>query len=163
MTPAGYAGAMFYGAAVLVMKYTCFMVMTRVADDGRNLQISELAGLHRRSPLLALALMMALFSLAGIPPTIGFAGKLFIFMAAMQKGYLVLVIIAMANVVVSLYYYLLVLKAAYLDEPDQPVAAIHLTISARLVALAMIALIVGIGFYPTALLDLVQAAVLRLP
>jgi NADH-quinone oxidoreductase subunit N len=163
MTPAGYAGAMFYGAAVLVMKYTCFMVMTRVADDGRNLQINELAGLHNRSPLLALALMMALFSLAGIPPTIGFAGKLIIFVAAMQKGYLALVVIAMANVVVSLYYYLLVLKAAYLDEPERPAAAIHLTLSARLVALAMIALIVGIGFYPAALLDLVQAAVLRLP
>jgi NADH-quinone oxidoreductase subunit N len=163
MTPAGYAAAMFYGAAVLVMKFTCFMVMTRVADDGRNLQISELAGLHRRSPLLALALMMALFSLAGIPPTIGFAGKLIIFVAAMQKGYLVLVLIAMINVVISLYYYLLVLKAAYLDEPAQSLPAIDLTIPARLVAVAMIALIVGLGFYPTALLDLVQAAVLRLP
>jgi NADH-quinone oxidoreductase subunit N len=83
--------AMFYGAAVLVMKFTCFMVMIRVAADGRNLQIHELAGLHHRSPLLALALMMALYGLAGIPPTIGFAGKLFIFVAAMQKGYLVLV------------------------------------------------------------------------
>lgn len=163
MTPAGYAAAMFYGAAVLIMKYTCFMVMTRVADDGRNLQIDELAGLHRRSPLLALALMMALFSLAGIPPTIGFAGKLMIFVAAMQKGYLVLVLIAMANVVVSLYYYLLVLKAAYLDEPAQVLPSIDLQMPARLVAVAMIALIVGLGFYPTILLDLVQAAVLRLP
>ena len=163
MTPAGYAAAMFYGAAVLVMKYTCFMVMSRVADDGRNLKIDELAGLHRRSPLLALALMMALFSLAGIPPTIGFAGKLMIFVAAMQKGYLVLVLIAMANVVISLYYYLLVLKAAYLDEPAQSLPAINLTIPARLVAVAMIVLIVGLGFYPTALLDLVQAAVLSLP
>ncbi len=163
MTPTGYAAAMFYGAAVLVMKYTCFMVMNRVAVDGHNLQIDELADLHRRSPLLALALMMALFGLAGIPPTIGFAGKLIIFVAAMQKGYLVLVLIAMANVVISLYYYLLVLKAAYLDEPAQSLAAINLTIPARLVAVAMIALIVGLGFYPTVLLDLVQAAVLRLP
>ena len=61
LTPAGYAGAMFYVSAVLIMKYTCFMVMTRVADDGRNLQIDELAGLHRRAPLLALALMLAVF------------------------------------------------------------------------------------------------------
>jgi NADH-quinone oxidoreductase subunit N len=163
MSPAGYAAAMFYGAAVLVMKFTCFMVMIRVADDGRNLQISELAGLHRRAPLLALALLLALFGLGGIPPTIGFAGKLFIFVAAMQKGYLVLVIIAMVNVVISLYYYLLVLKAAYLDEPAGPVPAIHLTLSNRLVAVAMIVLIVGVGFYPAPLLDWVQAAVLRLP
>jgi len=163
MSPAGYAAAMFYGAAVLVMKFTCFMVMIRVADDGRNLQISELAGLHRRAPLLALALLLALFGLGGIPPTIGFAGKLFIFVPAMQKGYLVLVIIAMVNVVISLYYYLLVLKAAYLDEPAAPVPAIHLTLSNRLVAAAMIVLIVGVGFYPAPLLDWVQAAVLRLP
>jgi NADH-quinone oxidoreductase subunit N len=163
MTPGGYAGAMFYGVAVLLMKYTCFMVMTRVADDGRNLQIAELAGLHRRSPLLALALMMALFGLAGIPPTIGFAGKLMIFVAAMQKGYLVLVLIAMVNVLISLYYYLLVLKAAYLDEPADALPVIQLAVPARLVALTMIAMIVGLGFYPTILLDVVQAAILRLP
>lgn len=163
MTQAGYAAAMFYGAAVLVMKFTCFMVMIRVADDGRNLQIGELAGLHRRAPLLALALLLALFGLGGIPPTIGFAGKLFIFVAAMQKGYLALVIIAMANVVISLYYYLLVLKAAYLDEPAGPAPTIDLNWSNRLVATAMIVLIIGVGFYPTALLDWVQAAVLRLP
>ncbi len=163
MTPAGYAGAMFYVAGVLLMKYTCFMVMTRVAVDGRNLQIAELAGLHRRAPLLALALMMALFGLAGIPPTIGFTGKLLIFLAAMHKGYLILVLIAMINVVISLYYYLLVLKAAYLDEPARTLPSIHLTVPARLLALAMIVLIVGLGFYPTALLDLVQEAVLTLP
>ena len=163
MTPAGYAAAMFYGAAVLVMKFTCFMVMIRVAADGRNLQISELAGLHRREPLLALALMLALFALGGIPPTIGFSGKLFIFVAAMQKGYLLLVIIAMANVLISLYYYLMVLKAAYLDEPVDPVPAIDLSLTHRLLATSMIVLIIGIGFYPAPLLDWVQAAVQGLP
>ena len=69
----------------------------------------------------------------------------------------------MANVVISLYYYLMVLKAAYLDEPAQSLPSIDLKMPARLVAVAMIALIVGLGFYPTTLLDLVQAAVLRLP
>jgi NADH-quinone oxidoreductase subunit N len=162
MTPAGYAGAMFYGAAVLVMKFTSFMVMIRVAEDGRNLQIAELAGLHRRSPMLALALLLALFGLGGIPPTIGFAGKLIIFVAAMQKGYLLLVVIAMVNIVISLYYYLRVLKAAYLDEPAHPVETIPLALPGRLVALAMMVLIVGIGFYPNMLLNWVQAAVVRI-
>jgi NADH-quinone oxidoreductase subunit N len=107
--------------------------------------------------------MMALFGLAGIPPTIGFAGKLFIFVAAMQQGYLVLVLVAMANVVISLYYYLLVLKAAYLDEPARAPEPIDMKLSGRVMAMVMIAMIVGIGFYPTALFDLVQAAVSRLP
>jgi NADH-quinone oxidoreductase subunit N len=162
MTPAGYAGAVFYVAAVLVMKFTCFMVMHRVAEDGRNLQIAELAGLHRRSPLLGLALMMALFGLAGIPPTIGFAGKLLIFKAAIEQGYLALVIIAMINVVISLYYYLLVLKAAYLTEEQTPQPALTLSPPSRALAILMVVAIVAIGFYPTGLFRLVHAAVLVL-
>lgn len=160
MTPEGYSGAVFYVAAVLVMKMTCFMVMIKVAGDGRNLQIAELAGLHRRAPLLAMALMMALFGLAGIPPTIGFAGKLLIFKAAIEQGYLVLVVIAMINVVISLYYYLRVLKAAYLDPADTQTPAVALSLSGKVLAILMVVLIVAIGFYPTGLLKLVYAATL---
>jgi NADH-quinone oxidoreductase subunit N len=80
--------------------------------------MADLAGLHRRSPILALALLLALFGLAGIPPTVGFTGKLLVFSAAIHEGYFALVLIAMINVVISLYYYILVLKAAYLTEPS---------------------------------------------
>ena len=162
MTPEGYTGTVFYVAAVLIMKFTCFMVMHGVAADGRNLQISELAGLHRRSPLLAMALMMALFGLAGIPPTIGFAGKLLIFKAAIEQGYLALVIIAMINVVISLYYYLLILKATYLDKEETEQPALALSAPGRALAILMVVAIVAIGFYPTGLLQLVHAAVLVL-
>jgi NADH-quinone oxidoreductase subunit N len=158
MTPGGYDGSVFYVVAVVAMKFTCFMVLVAVAQDGRNLQIAELAGLHRRSPLLALALMMALFGLAGIPPTIGFTGKLLIFKAAIEKGYLVLVIIAMINVVISLYYYLLVLKAAYLDKADKELPELVLSFPAKALAVVMVMAIVAVGFYPTLLLDLVYAA-----
>ena len=163
MTPAGYAGASFYVVAVLAMKFTCFMVMIKVAADGRNLRVDELAGLHRRAPLLAMALMMALFGLAGIPPTIGFTGKLLIFKAAIDKGYLFLVIIAMVNVVISLYYYLLVLKAAYLDEPPAEQPALALSLPSRVLAVAMITFIVAVGFYPTTLINFVYAAAQGLP
>ncbi len=101
------------------MKFTAFLVVVKVADDDRNLQIDQLAGLHQRSPLLAMALMVSIFSLAGIPPTIGFTGKLFVFLAAMEQGYFTLVLIAMINVVISLYYYLRVLKAAYMLPADE--------------------------------------------
>ena len=162
MTPDGYAGTVFYVSAILIMKFTCFMVMNQVAEDGRNLQVAELAGLHRRSPLLAMALMMALFGLAGIPPTVGFAGKLLIFKAAIGQGYLALVIIAMVNVVISLYYYLLVLKAAYLDKEEAEQPVLSLSTPGRVLAILMVATIVAIGFYPTGLLQLVHAAVLVL-
>jgi NADH-quinone oxidoreductase subunit N len=162
MTPAGYTGAGFYVIAVLAMKFTCFMVMIKLAADGHNLRIDELAGLHRRAPLLAMALMMALFGLAGIPPTIGFTGKLLIFKAAIEQGYLFLVVIAMVNVTISLYYYLLVLKAAYLDEPATAEPVLALSLPTRILSIAMIAFIVAVGFYPTLLMDLVSAAALGL-
>ena len=158
MTPAGYSAVVFYAAGVLLMKYTCFMVMVKVAPDGHNLQIAELAGLHRRAPLLAMALMLALFGLAGIPPTIGFTAKLLVFSAAMQQGYLALVVIAMLNVVISLYYYLLVLKAAYLIEPESEPPQLEVSLPTRLLSCALMVAIVAIGFYPTPLVTLARSA-----
>jgi len=106
MTQRGYASAIYYALAYLIMNFACFMVIMKIADDGHNLQIKELAGLHRRSPLLAMTLMLGLFGLAGIPPTVGFTGKFLVFAAALEKGYLTLVIIGMINATISLYYYL---------------------------------------------------------
>ncbi len=159
MSPEGFAAAVFYALTVLVLKFSCFFVLAKVAADGANLSIDGLAGLHRRSPLLAMVLMMALFALAGIPPTIGFTGKLFIFTAAMAKGHLVLVLIAMFNVVVSLYYYLLAIKAAYLTEPAVDLPVIRLSVGERLLAGALVAVTVCVGIFPAPLLDLAEAAV----
>lgn len=158
MTTAGYASAIFYAMAVLLMKFTCFLVVVVVADDGRNIRVDELAGLHRRAPILALALMMALFGLAGVPPTIGFTGKLLVFLAAMNKGYLTLIIIAMINVLISLYYYLLVLRAAYLLEPETEPAPLRVTPGIRLLAGGLITAMVVIGVYPTQLIEMAQSA-----
>ncbi|MGA2025971.1 MAG: NADH-quinone oxidoreductase subunit N [Syntrophobacteraceae bacterium] len=158
LSPAGYSGAIFYALALLVMEFTAFMVVVELASDGRNLQIKELAGLHRRSPILALALMVSLFSLAGIPPTIGFAGKFLVFVAAVQKGYIALVIIAMINVVVSLYYYLLVIKAAYLLEPAEPLPPLGVSLPKKLLAGASTLVIVSAGFCPYWLVQLAQSA-----
>jgi NADH-quinone oxidoreductase subunit N len=140
------------------MKFTAFLVVIQVAVGGQNVQIEQLAGLHRRSPLLALALMVSLFSLAGIPPTVGFTGKFLVFVAAMERGYFTLVLIAMINVVVSLYYYLLVIKAAYLLEPKEEMALLHLSPSMKLLTGALIGVMVVAGFFPSHLISLAQAA-----
>jgi NADH-quinone oxidoreductase subunit N len=158
MSQAGYSGVIFYALALLVMKFTAFLVVVRVADDDRNLQIDQLAGLYQRSPLLALALMVSIFSLAGIPPTIGFTGKLFVFLAAMEQGYFTLVLIAMINVVISLYYYLLVLKAAYMLKPDKELPELRLSPSVKVLAAALIIAMVVIGIFPTYILEIVEAA-----
>ena len=158
MSPVGYSSAIFYALSLLMMKFTCFLVVVKVADDGRNLDIEHLAGLHRRSPILALALMMALFGLAGIPPTIGFTGKLMIFTAAMQKGYFALVLIAMINVVISLYYYLLVVKAAYLLEPGKELPDLKISPPIKVLAGLLIFGIVAGGIFPNYIVELSRAA-----
>ncbi len=162
MNHTGYSSAIFYALSLLVMKFTCFLVVVKVADDGRNLSIEHLAGLHRRSPILAMALMLALFGLAGIPPTIGFTGKLLIFTAAMEKGYFTLVLIAMINVVISLYYYLLVIKAAYLQEPAEELPDLKISPSIRMLTGILISVIVVAGIFPRHLIELAKAAALVL-
>lgn len=158
MNQNGYASAIFYALSLMMMKFTCFLVVVKVADDGKNLDIEHLAGLHYRSPILAMALMLALFGLAGIPPTIGFTGKLLIFTAAMEKGYFALVLIAMINVVISLYYYLLVLKAAYLLAPDKELPNLNVPLPVKLLTgLLIFGMIFG-GIFPSQLIKVAKAA-----
>ena len=159
MNPTGYAAAVFYALAYLAMTFTCFLVVVKIASDGRDLPITQLAGLHRRSPLLAMALMVGVFSLGGIPPTIGFTGKFLVFTAAMERGYFLLVLIAMINVVVSLYYYIHVVKAAFLLEPDEELPPIHLSAPATILTVVMVVFIVVGGIFPRHLFQLASAAV----
>jgi NADH-quinone oxidoreductase subunit N len=158
MSTFAYASVIFYAMAMLVMKFTAFLVVIKVADDGRNLQMSQLAGLHRRSPLLALALMVSVFSLAGIPPTIGFTGKFLVFAAAMEKGYFTLVLIAMINVVISLYYYLLILKAAYLEESAEVMPPLNISPPVKILSAVLVIVMVVAGIFPRYLLELATAA-----
>ncbi len=159
MSTTGYAAAVFYAFAYLSMTFTCFLVVVKVASDGHDVAIVRMAGLHRRSPLLATALLVGVFSLGGIPPTMGFTGKFLVFNAAMQKGYFLLVLIAMINVVVSLYYYVQVVKAAFLLEPDEELPAIHLSIPATILTVVMVVVIVVGGIFPRFLFQLAIAAV----
>lgn len=160
ISPEGAGASLYYALSLVLMKFTCFLTLIQVAEDGRNLDIRQLAGLHQRSPLLAMALMLALFGLAGIPPTVGFTAKLLVFTAAVQKGYLVLVLIAMINVVISLFYYLSAVKAAYLLEPQQgqQTAILVLSPPVRLLTMALVVIMVTAGIFPGQLVGLAQAA-----
>jgi NADH-quinone oxidoreductase subunit N len=163
MNSTGYAATVFYAFAYLAMTFTCFLVVVKVASDGGNLAISQLAGLHRRSPLLAMALLVGVFSLGGIPPTIGFTGKFLVFNAAMERGYFLLVLIAMINVVVSLYYYVQVVRAAFLQEPEEELPAISLSVPAILLTVVMVIVIAVGGLFPRYLFQLATAAIQSLP
>ncbi|HYA02753.1 MAG TPA: NADH-quinone oxidoreductase subunit N, partial [Syntrophobacteria bacterium] len=158
MTETGYASAIFYALAYLVMNLSCFLVVIKVAEDGGDLKVAQLAGLHRRSPLLAMVLMLAVFGLAGIPPTIGFTGKFLVFAAAVEKGYLGLVILAMVNATVSLYYYILIVKAAYLLEPDEEQAKLVVSTPTRVLTGILVTVMVVMGVYPHHFLEVARAA-----
>jgi len=150
----GYAGAIFYAFAYLTMSYACFLVVVKVACDGGNITLDGLAGLHRRSPLLAMTLLLGVFSLGGIPPTIGFTGKFLVFVAAVEKGLFYLVLIGMINVVVSLYYYALIVKAAYLTPPKETAGPIVLSPVMTGLTLVIGLIIVAGGLFPGQLYDL---------
>lgn len=160
MNDMGWIGTVFYALSLLIMKFTCFMAVILVSRDGDNISVSQLAGLHKKAPALALALMLALFGLAGIPPTIGFTAKLLIFKAALQKGYLLLVIFAMINVVISLYYYLKVLKAAYFIVPENENAGqVVESIPIKLVSYLMIILMIIGGLFPQKIIDIASSMI----
>ena len=106
---------------------------------------SAYAGLYRTNPRLTFVMTLAMFSLAGIPPFAGFFSKFFIFAAAFEQGFHVLVFIALINTVISLYYYLLVVKAMFINPNDSPIAAFKSDGSTRLSLLLCLAGILVLG------------------
>ncbi len=157
MQEAGFTSVVYYALAYLVMNFTVFMVLSEVATDGRDLKIAELAGLWRRSPLLSMSLILGIFALAGVPPSIGFTGKLLLFTSAMNQGYFWLVLIGAVNGTLSLYYYLRVVYAAYFVDSDLPV--IELSLPTRVMNYALCATILVFGVAPDSIVELARAAV----
>ncbi len=120
-TAMGLAAAVFYALAYVAMNLLCFWVVSRVASDGRNLQLDDLNGLYKRSPGLAFALGVGAFALVGLPPTMGFMGKFFLIASAWDHGYNWLVITLVVNSAIAIYYYLGLVRHAYTHEAGEDV------------------------------------------
>ena len=136
----GMASLMYYVLVYVVANMAVFTVISTVEQTGGGTtQISGYNGLYQTNPKLAFLMTLALFSLAGIPPFAGMFSKFFVFMAAAQQGsfwaYFV-VFIALINTVVSLYYYLLIVKAMYIKQTDTPLPTFRTELFTR-VALAL--------------------------
>ena len=119
----GMTSLVYYVLVYLVANMAVFGVISAIEQqtDGR-VSIRDYNGLYKTNPKLTLIMTLALFSLAGIPPFAGFFSKFFIFMAAFSAGFKVLVFIALVNTVISLYYYLLIVKAMFINANETPVA-----------------------------------------
>jgi len=117
-TPDGYAAALYYTLVYVLMALGSFGVILLASRKGFEAdRLEDYRGLHQRDPLLAFAMMLLMFSTAGVPPLVGFWAKLRIFQALWETNHLWLVIIAAAMSVVGAYYYLRVIKLMYFDEP----------------------------------------------
>ncbi len=158
MSEYGYSGVIYYSVVYLLLNFACFMVLVTVSERGKNVMIDDFSGLYKRAPLLAVTLLLGVFGLAGLPPTGGFTAKFLVFIAIIEKGYLWLAILAMVNVTISLYYYINVLKAAYLNPPVEGSATIEVSVPLRLLNYGTVALIIFLGLYPKTLFDWARAA-----
>ncbi len=158
MSEMGYSSVIYYALVYMVLNFACFMVLITVSKQDRNVMIDDFSGLYKRAPLLAVTLLLGVFGLAGLPPTGGFTGKFLIFIAIIEKGYLWLAIFAMINVTISLYYYINVVKAAYLNPPAEGSEKIKISVPLRLLNYAVIVLILWLGLYPATLFDQARIA-----
>jgi len=121
-------------------------------------EIDAYAGLSRRSGILACAMLLALVSLAGMPPLAGFFGKFTLLVAIINRGYLWLALIAGVNIVIALYYYLMIAKRMYVDAP-QNACPIPVSSNMRLVLGIAIIGIIAIGIFQGPFLDAALSAV----
>ncbi|MCG3175221.1 MAG: NADH-quinone oxidoreductase subunit N [Candidatus Omnitrophica bacterium] len=142
LSSTGKAAILYYLLSYLFGSAAVFLVIVAVCRNSD--EISEFAGLSRRSPLLAAGMMLGLLSLAGVPPLGGFFGKFLVLFSAAESGLMWLVALGVVNVVVSLYYYLKVVKAMYLDDAldRSPMA---LSIGQRLMQWSALAGIFALG------------------
>jgi len=157
LNEAGYLAALYYTVAYLYMALACFAVCSFLAPHGANLALGDLAGLHRRAPLLAVTLAVGVFGLAGLPPLAGFLGKFTLLSAAWAKGHTTLVLLMVVNTAIAVYYYLALFREAFFRDPPEPAPEpVRLSWPARTLCLTLIAAILALGVVPGRFLETVS-------
>ncbi|PIE70556.1 MAG: NADH-quinone oxidoreductase subunit N [Deltaproteobacteria bacterium] len=161
----GMVSATYYIGGYLLMNLAVFFVIYQLGEGGNNVSLDDLRGLYKRAPLMAFTLLVGAFAMAGIPPTVGFTGKVIIFTAAIKEGLYALVIISVINTGVSAFYYLKMVRAAYTLADDEtqgraPGVMARLVSAPSLMGLFFITAIIALGIYPQPFLDVAQHAAL---
>ena len=118
-TSAGYSAAMFYAIVYAFTTLAAFGVLLALSRGGfEAVELTDFAGLGKRNMLLGVVMMLAMFSLAGVPPLVGFYAKLSVLRAAVDAGFLWLAVIGVAMSVIGAFYYLRIIKLMFFDEPS---------------------------------------------
>ena len=146
-TQLGTATVVYFVLVYIFSNLAAFGVVQAIALQTGKENRDDYNGLYRTNPNLSLIMMLALFSLAGIPPVAGFFGKFFLFAAAASKGYYLLVFLAVVNVTISLYYYLLVIRAMFIRKNEDPIPFFKNRIYMRLGLIITVLGILVLGLY----------------
>ena len=152
----GGSALVFYMLVYTFMIFGAFGIVILIGREGKeNLELEDYSGLGFQSPLLALSMSIFLLSLGGLPPLAGFIAKFYIFQAALNEGYVILVVLAVLNSAISFYYYLRVIVYMYMKEP-QGEFQITLTPITLLVIVISVLVTVELGLFPGPVLSLAQ-------
>lgn len=159
-----YSSAMFYVLGYVLTTLASFGIIMLLARQGfESEDISDLAGLNQRSPLFAAVMGLSMFSLAGIPPMVGFYAKLAVLQSLIASGqtlYIALAIFAVLMSLVGAFYYLRIVKVMYFDAPSTPaVGVVQAALDVRLVLLLNGALVLALGIAPGGLMALCAQAI----
>ncbi len=141
----GSASVVYFVLVYVFSNLAAFGVVSLVSAITGKEKISDYKGFYKNNPVLSWILTIAMFSLAGVPPTAGFFGKFFLLLAGASKGNYLLVGIAALNMVISFYYYLRIVKAIFMDENEMPIEKISIPLLPRLALYICILGIIAIG------------------
>jgi NADH-quinone oxidoreductase subunit N len=143
----GMTSVIYFVLIYIFSNLGAFGVVSAISAVTDKETMDDYNGLYHTNPKLSLLMTLSLFSLAGIPPVAGFFGKFFLFTSAASAGYYWLVFIAVLNATISLYYYLLVVKAMFINKNELPIAYIKSDLPTRLGLIICTIGIVVLGFY----------------
>jgi len=155
----GISAVMVYMVIYVISSIGVFALILSLKRDGRAVtKIEDMAGMSRSHPVYALAMMVLMFSMAGIPPLGGFFGKWYVFSAAIASGQIILAVVGVLASVIGAFYYIRIVKVMYVDDETQPIDQ-NIPRSNTLIALTSAGIMMGFVFVLSLLRETVQATV----
>ncbi len=141
----GTASVVYFVLIYVFSNLAAFGVVALVSSVTGREQVSDYKGFYKSNPVLSWVLTIALFSLAGVPPTAGFFGKFFLLLSGAGKGNYVLITVAALNMIISFYYYLRIVKAIFMDASEQPIERLAIPVYPKLAMFICVAGIIVTG------------------
>ena len=143
----GMSALVYYVLVYLFSNLGVFGVISIIEQRSGKVRMEDYNGLYRTNPRLSIVMMLSLFSLAGIPPFAGFFSKFFIFMSAAGEGFYLLVLLALVNTILSLYYYLLIVKAMFINSNESPITTFRSDNYTRVSLIACLLGVLALGIF----------------